>query len=57
MEVATTTPSTRKETLEIPTGDDAFAVKVTWPDSVEPAAGPVSDTVGVDGGPPESMSE
>ena len=51
MEVATTTPSTRKETLEIPTGDDAFAVKLTGPVSVAPAAGPVSDTVGAVGAP------
>ena len=55
--MATTTPSTRKSTREIPTGDDALAVNVTGPVNVAPAAGPVNDTVGGTGGPPESMSE
>ena len=55
--MATTTPSTRKSTLAMPTAEDAFAVNVTGPVSVAPAAGPVSDTVGLVGGPPESISE
>ena len=55
--MATTTPSTRKATLAMPTGEEAFAVKVTGPVSVAPAPGPVTDTAGVLGGPPESMRE
>src|ERR1022692_5117765 len=52
--VATTTPSTRKATLATPSCDEAFAVNVTCPLSVAPAAGPVSVTVG-DAGAPASI--
>ena len=51
MLVATTTPSTRKSTREMPTEEEAVAVKVTGPDSAAPAAGPVSDTAGAAGAP------
>ncbi len=41
----------------MPTEEVALALKVTWPVSVAPADGPVSETAGVLGGPPESISE
>jgi hypothetical protein len=39
-------PSTRNFTPTTPTLSDASAVRVTVPDTVEPAAGDVTETVG-----------